>query len=111
MKTKKIPPKFKDWIDARKRHHLSHMHIQMARELGLNPKKFGKIDNHKQEAWKAPLPVFIEEIYHKRFSKTCPDEIKTIEQLYQLQLQKKAIKKAKKLEAKLATLVLEESSK
>ena len=62
MKAKKLPPKLQDWVDARKRHHLSHAHVQMARELGLNPKKLGKIDNHKQELWKAPLPVFIEEI-------------------------------------------------
>jgi hypothetical protein len=46
--------KFQDWLDARKRHNLSHAHIQMARELGLNPK------NHKQELWEAPLPMFYE---------------------------------------------------
>ena len=112
MKTKQLPPKLKDWIDARKRHHLSHAHVQMARELGLNPKKLGKIDNHKQEPWKAPLPVFIEEIYYKRFSKPRPDEVKTIEQLFQSQQQKKAIKKAKKLEVKnLVIPILEESGK
>ncbi len=42
------------WIDARKRHHLSHAQIQMARELGMNPKKFGRLDNHRQEPWKMP---------------------------------------------------------
>src|SRR5215469_3035907 len=26
----------------------------MARELGMNPAKLGKIDNHKQETWKLP---------------------------------------------------------
>lgn len=93
MKTKSLPPKFQEWIDARKRHHLSHAHIQMARELGLNPKKLGKIDNHKQEPWKAPLPDFIEEIYQKRFSKSCPDNVKSIEQIFKLQKQKKENKK------------------
>ena len=93
MKTKSLPPKFQEWIDARKRHHLSHAHIQMARELGLNPKKLGKIDNHKQEPWKAPLHDFIEEIYHKRFSKSCPDYVKSIEQIFKFQLQKKEKKK------------------
>ena len=52
-KKKKIPDKLQIWIDARKRYHLSHAHIQMARELGLNPKKFGKLSNTKQEPWKA----------------------------------------------------------
>lgn len=50
-------------MDSRpKRHRLSDTHVQMARELGLNPDKLGKIDNHRQEPWKAPLPEFIEEI-------------------------------------------------
>jgi hypothetical protein len=55
------------WIEARRRHRLSERHVQMARELGLNPKKLGKIDNHRQEPWKAPLPEFIEQLYAKRF--------------------------------------------
>ena len=33
------------------RHRLSDKQVQMARELGLNPDKLGKIDNHKQEAF------------------------------------------------------------
>jgi hypothetical protein len=49
-----FPQHVRDWIAARKRHHLSHAHVQMARELGLNPKKLGKIDNDDQEPWKAP---------------------------------------------------------
>jgi len=39
----------------------------MARELGLNPKKLGSLDNHHQEPWKLPLGQFIEELYAKRF--------------------------------------------
>ena len=58
-----IPLKLKPWIEARKKYHLSHAQIQIARELGLNPKKFGGLANHKQEPWKLPLPAFIEEIY------------------------------------------------
>jgi hypothetical protein len=58
-----IPEKYQRWIDARKRYHLSHAHIQLARELGLNPKKFGGLANTKQEPWKLPLPEYIEELY------------------------------------------------
>jgi hypothetical protein len=43
-----------------------------ARELGLNPRKLGKIDNHRQEPWKAPLPQFIEHLYLKRFGRERP---------------------------------------
>ena len=51
---KNFPQKLQDWIEARKRFHLSHAHVQMARELGMNPKKFGALANHCQEPWKAP---------------------------------------------------------
>lgn len=85
MKKKVVPPKLQCWIDVRKRFRLSHAHIQMARELGLNPKKFGSLGNHKQQLWKEPLPDFIETIYFKRFSKSQPDEVKTIEQVFKIQ--------------------------
>ena len=61
-KTKAVPPNLQPWIDARSRHHLSHAHVQLALELGLNPKRLGVIDNHDQEAWKVPLPEFIEHL-------------------------------------------------
>ena len=70
--------KSKKWIDAKKKFRLSDTHIQMARELGMNPKKFGSLANHKQEPWKAPLPEFIEDIYFKRFKKDKPDVVKKL---------------------------------
>ncbi|HVS08885.1 MAG TPA: hypothetical protein VMS76_03350 [Planctomycetota bacterium] len=42
MGRQKVPPNLQSWIDARKRNHLSHAHVQMARELGLIPRKLGK---------------------------------------------------------------------
>ena len=55
------------WQKARRRHRLSRRHLNMARELGLNPNKLGSLDNHHQEPWKLPLGEFIEELYAKRF--------------------------------------------
>ena len=46
-KKKRMPDKLQAWTVARKRHRLSHPHVQMARELGMNPKKLGKLDNHR----------------------------------------------------------------
>ena len=66
---KTIPPKYQVWIDAKRKYHLSDAQIQMARELGLNPRKFGKLANEKQEPWKKPLPEFIEGLYFKQFGK------------------------------------------
>jgi hypothetical protein len=86
---KSIPEKYQVWIDARRRYHLSDAHIQMARELGMNPKKFGKLANEKQEPWKAPLPIFIENIYLKRFGRDKPADVKSIEDLFKAKEQKR----------------------
>jgi hypothetical protein len=64
---KKPKARLDAWAEAQRRFHLSDVHIQMARELGLNPKKFGGLANHRQEPWKLPLPEFIAECYMKRF--------------------------------------------
>jgi hypothetical protein len=72
-KKKKPDQKMQAWIDARKRRHLSHAQVQMARELGMNPKKLGKLDNHDQEPWKMELGQYIEHLYFKRFGKERPD--------------------------------------
>ena len=53
----------------------------MARELGMNPKKFGSLANTKQEPWKLLLPDFIEELYFKHFKKNQPDNVRSIEQM------------------------------
>ena len=74
-----IPNKLRPWIEARKKYHLSHAQIQMAREMGLNPKKLGNLANHKQEPWKMPLPRYIEHLYEKRFGKVLSGKIKPIE--------------------------------
>jgi hypothetical protein len=99
-KQKQLSPKYQVWIDARKIHKLSHAHIQMARELGMNPKKFGKLDNHKQEPWKAPLPIFIEDIYFKRFGKERPDNVRSIEQMVKDKKHRQLERKQRKLKEK-----------
>jgi hypothetical protein len=101
MATKRtvIPNRLKPWIDARQRFHLSHAHVQMAFELGLNPKKFGKLANHRQEKWKLPLPDFIAKLYFKRFGKTTPDPVRTIEQMAAAHAAKKEAKKLRKAAA------------
>jgi hypothetical protein len=74
-----IPQKLRPWIEARKRYHLSHAQVQMARELGMNPKKLGGMANHKQEPWKMPLPQFIEHRYQRQFGKKMPGDVRSIE--------------------------------
>jgi hypothetical protein len=63
------------WAEAQKRFHLSDLHIQMARELELNPKKCGGLATHRQKPWKLPLPEFIAECYRKRFHRERPAKV------------------------------------
>ncbi len=95
-KKKKPNQKMQAWIDARKRYHLSHAQVQMARELGMNPKKLGKLDNHDQEPWKMPLKQYIEHLDFKRFGKERPDMVLSIEE----RVRRDEEKKARKREAK-----------
>jgi SOS-response transcriptional repressor LexA len=95
-----IPQKLQPWVDARKRHRLSHAQVQMARELGLNPKKLGKIANHYQEPWKMPLPQFIEHLYRKRFGRPEPVNVRSIERVAADQRRKKEERRARKAEAR-----------
>lgn len=94
MSRKKIPPNLQIWIDARQRYHLSHAHVQMARELGLNPRNFGRLANYRQEPWKLPLRQFIEKLYLKSFRKVAPDEVVSIEERARRIAAKKAERKA-----------------
>jgi hypothetical protein len=80
MTKKKLSAKLQDWVEARKRFRLSHAHVQMARELGMNPRKLGKLNNHDQEPWKAPLPEFIEHLYSRRFGRERPETIMPVEE-------------------------------
>jgi len=60
------------WKEAYKKCRLSTKHIQMAKELSLNPRSLIKnIPNPKQK-WKIPVREWIEQMYAKRFNLTSP---------------------------------------
>ena len=101
-KNKKPNQKMQAWIDARKRHKLSHAQVQMARELGMNPRKFGKLDNHDQEPWKMPLRQYIGHLYFKQFGKKRPDVVLSIEEKVRQDDAKKARKREAKMKARQA---------
>jgi hypothetical protein len=89
----KLPRNLQDWADARKRFRLSDAHVQMARELGMNPRKLGKLDNHDQEPWKAPLPEFIEHLYLRSFGRERPEVVMSLEERARARQAKKAARK------------------
>jgi hypothetical protein len=89
------------WIDARKRFNLSHAQVQMARELGMNPKKLGKLANHDQESWKLPLPQYIEHLYFKHFGKEMSETVMSIEDRARQRAAKKQAQQKAKQERRL----------
>ena len=101
MGQKKLTQNVQDWVEARGRFHLSHAHVQMARELGMNPKKLGKLDNHDQEPWKATLPQFIEHLYEMRFGRARPAVVTPIEERARATDARKAVRKEARRRARM----------
>ena len=95
---KRIPSKLQSWFEARRRFKLSHVHIQMARELGLNPRKFGSLANERQEPWKLPLPQFIAECYRKRFGRSAPEQVRSLEDVVQAEERRHKERRARRAE-------------
>ena len=60
------------WAFAKTKYRLNSRQIAMAKELGMNPKKFGSLVPSKSEPWKQPLGQFIEKCYYKRFKRREP---------------------------------------
>ena len=92
----KIPLKLQPWFEARRRFKLNHAHIQMARELGMNPKTFGSLANEKQEPWKVPLDAFIVQCYSKRFNRSEPAQVRSLEQLIEADEMRRRLKQERK---------------
>ncbi len=54
------------WKEAKKKCRLNAEDIKMAKAMGLNPKSLIKNIPNKNEQWKAPVKVWIHEMYEKR---------------------------------------------
>ncbi|MGF7137531.1 hypothetical protein P3T40_009044 [Paraburkholderia sp. EB58] len=76
-----IPSKLQPWFEARQHFRLSHTQIQMAREPGSNPRKFGSLATGQQELWKRPLGEFIAHCYSRRFGRTAPEHVQSLEEV------------------------------
>ena len=100
---KRLPDYLQVSIDARKRFRLSHAQVQMARELGLNPKKLGRLANQDQEPWKMPLQQFIEHLYRKRVRRDLPELAMSIEEKVEMDRRKKLARRAKKMRESIKT--------
>jgi hypothetical protein len=93
---KQVPHKLQPWFDARQRFKLTHAEVQMARELGMNPRKFGSLANERQEPWKTPLREFIANCYRKSFGRDAPQDVRSLEEVVAGEQDRRARKQEKK---------------
>lgn len=78
---------------------MTHAQVQMARELGLNPKKLGALVPSEKQTWKLPLAQHLENLYQDRFGRRQPEVVKSMEELAAEHLAKREEKKAAKASA------------
>ena len=67
MATKGRPYHEEAWRKAKKICQLNARQVEMARALGMNPKKLPSLRPSPQQRWKLPVGEFIEACYRKRF--------------------------------------------
>jgi GNAT superfamily N-acetyltransferase len=77
---KRLPSNLQEWVEARQRYHLSHAHVQMARELGFAAQSLRKLVASDLQPWKMPMREYLEELYFKRFGRERPASVTTVEQ-------------------------------
>ena len=58
-----------EWAEAKKKCRLNEETVKMAKEMGLNPRSLVKNIPNKSEQWKAPVSIWIQEMYQKRQEK------------------------------------------
>ena len=97
----RIPTKLQAWFEVRRRFTLSHAHTQMARELGMNPRKLGSLADKGQEPWKLPLPEFIVECYRKSFGRSEPEHVRSLEEVVQAEEMRRKKKQARRADKML----------
>ncbi len=57
------------WATAKKRCRLNEADIQMAKELGMTPKNLIKNIPASNQQWKAPVKVWIRNLYEEKFNR------------------------------------------
>lgn len=55
-----------EWKEVKKKCRLNAETVQMAKELGLNPKSLIKNIPNKNQSWKKPVYLWIREMYWER---------------------------------------------
>jgi len=65
-----------EWAEAKKKCRLNGETLKMAKEMGLNPRSLIKNIPNKTEQWKAPVSIWIQEMYEKRQAKALRNKVR-----------------------------------
>jgi hypothetical protein len=69
------------WVRVKRQCALTDAHVQMARELGMNPKRLTESQSATQGLTQPSLSQRIENLYLKRFKRPLPDAVAPLRQL------------------------------
>jgi len=58
-----------EWAEAKKKCRLNEETVKMAKEMELNPRSLIKNIPNKNQQWKAPVSIWIQEMYQERQEK------------------------------------------
>ncbi len=84
---KKLTAELEQWAEVKREHALTDAQVQMARELGMKPKRLLQPEN----PWERPLGRNIEALYLRRFRKPQPDSVTPLrQQLHEARAQARA---------------------
>lgn len=72
------------WVKAKKRCRLNNMDVRMAKELGMTPKSLIKNIPASHQHWKAPVKVWIRNLYEEKF-----DKVQTVKTDFSSEIKKK----------------------
>lgn len=64
-----INKKDAEWEEAKKKCRINTETLNMAKEMGLNPRSLIKNIPNKSEQWKSPVSVWIQDMYEERQAK------------------------------------------
>ena len=73
---KKTSAELEQWHEVKRQHGMTDAQVQMARELGMKPRRLLQVDSPGQE----PLAIRIANLYLKRFRKPLPDTVLPLRQ-------------------------------
>src|SRR5690554_5060259 len=69
------PKRDAEWKEAKKLCRMNEETVKMAKEMGLNPRSLIKNIPNKTQLWKAPVHVWIRDIYEERQEKAMKKKV------------------------------------